>query len=83
MIGLPFSPIFKPENVRKYFEIVWSEGDFYMLTWRAENSDKEVPSEFLHKLSRNRLKKARQGGEHITTICIKNIKMRQVHFNEN
>ena len=26
MIGLPFSPIFKPENVRKYFEIVWSEG---------------------------------------------------------
>ena len=61
MIGLPFSPIFKPENVRKYFEIVWSEGDFYMLTWRAENSDKEVPSEFLHKLEQKQIEESKTG----------------------
>ena len=54
-----------------------------MLTWRAENSDKEMPSEFLHKLEQKQIEESKTGWGTYYNDMYKNIKMRQVHFNEN
>ena len=60
-VGLPFSPLFKPENVQKYLELVWSDGDFYLFTWRTENSNKIMPIDFLHKLEQKQLEEGKTG----------------------
>jgi len=53
--ALPYSPLFAPNNIEKYFEIVWrQEGErdqeVYLLTWRGEEAQ-AVPltSEFLKR----------------------------------
>jgi len=61
MIGLPFSPLFRPENLQRYFELVWSEGDFYLFTWRSENSDKVMPDELIHRLEQKQLEEGKTG----------------------
>lgn len=60
-VGLPFSPLFKPENVQKYLELVWSDGDFYLLTWKPENSSKIMPVDFLHKMEQKQLAESKTG----------------------
>ena len=61
LIGLPFAPIFKPENVQKYLELVWSDGDFYLLTWKTAKYDKIMPIEFIHKLEQKQLAESKTG----------------------
>ncbi|KAF0144471.1 MAG: Uncharacterized protein FD156_1775 [Nitrospirae bacterium] len=60
-VGLPFSPLFKAENVQKYLDLVWADGDFYLLAWKTENSDKVMPVEFLHKLEQKQLEESKTG----------------------
>jgi hypothetical protein len=43
---LPFSELFKPENMKKYFTVKWTDGKTYLLTWKS-STDKAVSDEFL------------------------------------
>jgi hypothetical protein len=60
-VGLPFSPLFNPENVQRYLDLIWSDGDFYLLTWRTENSNRKVPLEFLRKLEQRLFEESKTG----------------------
>lgn len=50
---LPYSKLFKPENISKYFSIKWSDNKTFLLTWKNEH-DKPISADFL-KLYSSRL----------------------------
>jgi|GEM_PF-5090035 len=36
--AIPYSPLFAPDNIKKYFEIVAVRGDVFLLTWRGKSA---------------------------------------------
>lgn len=40
---LPSSSIFKPENIGKYFGILWTNGNDYLLTWKEDAKQSLTP----------------------------------------
>ncbi len=43
---LPYSQLFQPNNIQKYFSIVWTDGKTYLLTWKNSN-DQPVNNQFI------------------------------------
>jgi len=40
---LPYSPLFRPETVGRYFGIKWTDGETYLLTWKDQTTSPITP----------------------------------------
>ena len=43
---LPHAPLFRPESIRDWLSVVWSEGDIYLLSW-ARSGEEPLSDKFL------------------------------------
>jgi hypothetical protein len=47
---IPYAPLFRPENIGRYFKVAWRKGDLYLLTWGdpdvLEDGLEPIPAEF-------------------------------------
>jgi hypothetical protein len=44
--SLPFSQLFKSQNIDQYFSLAYSEGNTFVLTWRTDADSLAVPARF-------------------------------------